>query len=143
MNKTIAIYLRCITGDRPRAWLNLLSWAEFCYNTAYHSTLHTTSFQVVYGRPPPTLLPCQPGSAQTNTVDHMLADRDAFLAGVRTRLLQAQEYARRYYDAHHRALEFTPGDWVWLRALHPPTQSLLPEHRGKLGPCYAGPFLGR
>lgn len=32
--------------------------------------------------------------------------------------LQAQEYAKRYYDGHHRALEFAVGDWVWLRILH-------------------------
>jgi len=36
VNKTIAMYLRCITGDRPRAWLDWLPWAEFCYNTSYH-----------------------------------------------------------------------------------------------------------
>jgi hypothetical protein len=70
----------------------------------------------------------------------MLADRDAFLAEVRTRLLQAQEYARRYYDAHHRPLEFAIGDWVWVRMLHRPTQSLSTGTRGKLGPRYAGPF---
>jgi transposase InsO family protein len=33
VNKTIAMYLRCITGDRPRAWLEWLPWAEYCYNT--------------------------------------------------------------------------------------------------------------
>jgi len=32
VNKTIAMYLRCLTGDRPRAWLEWLPWAEYCYN---------------------------------------------------------------------------------------------------------------
>jgi transposase InsO family protein len=89
VNKSIAMYLRCITGDRPRSWLEWLPWAEYCYNTAFHSTLHTTPFQVVYGRPPPPILPYQLGTAQIQAVDSMLADRDAFLAEVRTRLLQA------------------------------------------------------
>jgi hypothetical protein len=48
----------------------------------------------------------------------MLSDRDAFIQEVRTRLLQAQEYARRYYDAHHRAVEFEVGDWVRLQLLN-------------------------
>lgn len=89
-NKTIAMYLRCTTGDRPRDWLKWLPWAEYCYNTAYHSALRTTPFQVIYGRPPPSLLPYEEDSAWTDTVDTMLADRDKFLAEVRTRLLQVQ-----------------------------------------------------
>lgn len=60
MNKTIAMYLRCMTDDRPRTWLDWLPWAEFCYNTAYHLALQTTPFQVVYGRLPPVVLPYQP-----------------------------------------------------------------------------------
>ena len=32
------------------------------------------------------------------------------------------------------------GDWVWLRLLHRPTQSLVPGSRSKLGPKYAGPY---
>jgi len=33
------------------------------YNTAYHSTLHTSSFTLVYGRAPPELLSYVPGHA--------------------------------------------------------------------------------
>jgi hypothetical protein len=89
VNKTIAVYLRCLTGDRPRAWVDWLPWAEFCYNSSYHSALRTTSFHVVYGWPPPPLLSYQRGSARTQTVDHLLADRDTFLADVCSRLVQA------------------------------------------------------
>lgn len=34
-NKIITMYLRCLTGDRPRHWLEWLPWAEFCYNSSY------------------------------------------------------------------------------------------------------------
>jgi hypothetical protein len=51
-----------------------------------------------------------------------------------------QEYARKHYDTNHRALEFEVGDWVWLRLLNRPTQSLALGSRGKLGPMYAGPY---
>lgn len=139
MNKTIAMYLRCVTGDRPRSWLDWLAWAEYFYNTSYHSALRTAPFQVVYGRPPPALPPCQPGAAQTETVNALLMDRDMFLADVRSRLLQAQEYGR-YYDTHHRDIEYNTSDWVWLRLLHRPTQSLVPGRCTKLSPLYAGPF---
>ena len=59
---------------------------------------------------------------------------------MRARLLQAQAYAKRHYDRSHRALEFQVGDWVWLRILHRPTQSLLPGRRDKLSPRFAGPY---
>ena len=140
VNKTIMKYLRCITGDRPRAWLDWLPWVEYCYNNTYHSTLRTTPFQVVYGRSPPTLLPYTTGSARTDTVDALLQDHDAFIADVRNRLLQAQAYAKKHYDNHHRELEFAVGDWVWLRILHRPAQSLLPDPHGELSPWFTGPF---
>jgi hypothetical protein len=62
------------------------------------------------------------------------------LAEARQRLLQAQQLAKKYYDAHHREAEFVEGDWVWLRLLHRTTQSLDPRAKRKLGPRYAGPF---
>jgi len=89
---------------------------------------------------PPELLPYALASANTDTVDALLSSRDEFLQEVRARLLQAQEYARRHYDAHHRQLEFAVGDWVLLRLLHRPTKSLVPGNRGKLAPKYAGPY---
>jgi hypothetical protein len=140
VNKTVSMYLRCLTGDRPRTWLHWLPWAEYCYNTSYHSALKATPFKVVYGRAPPVFPPCDCGSARTDTVDNMLADREEFLSEVRTRLEQAQAYARQHYNKHHRDLEFTEGDWVWLRLLNRPSHSLLDKPHNKLSPKYAGPF---
>jgi len=105
VNKVIAMYLRCVTGDRPRAWVDWLAWAEYCYNTSFHTALRATPFEVVYGRPPPPLLPYTPGTARTDAVDGLLRSRDEVLAEVRQRLLQAQDLARKYYDAGHRDLE--------------------------------------
>jgi transposase InsO family protein len=87
INKTISMYLRCITGDRPRAWLDWLPWAEYVYNTAYHSALRTSPFQVVYGRPPPDLLPNTPSTTTAPTIDNLLQERDSFITDVRERLL--------------------------------------------------------
>jgi len=89
-------------GDRPRAWLDWLPWAEYCYNTSFHTALRTTPFQVVYGREPPPLLSYTPAASQTSTVDSMLRERDAFISDVHDRLHQAQNYAKKQYDAHHR-----------------------------------------
>lgn len=140
VNKTIAMYLRCITGDRSRAWLDWLPWAEYCYNTSFHSALRATPFQVVYGRLPPPLLPYVPDTTTTSTVDTLLQDRDSFLHDVHECLHQAQQYAKKQYDAHHRELELSIGSWVWLRLLHRPVQTLVLGKRGKLSPRYVGPY---
>ena len=137
VNKVIAMYLRCVTGDRPRAWVDWLSWAEYCYNTSFHTALRTTPFEVVYGRSPPPILPYKPGTARTEAAAVLLRNRDEILAEVRQRLLQAQQLAKKTYDAHHRDVEFAVGDWVWL---HRTAQSLDPRAKRKLGPRFAGPF---
>jgi hypothetical protein len=117
-----------------------MSWAEYCYNTSYHSALCATPFEVVYGRSPPPLLAYKAGSAQTDAVNGLLRDRDEVLAEICERLFQAQQISKKYYDASHRELEFAVGDWVWLRLLHRTTQSLAPRAKGKLGPRFAGHF---
>ncbi|KAJ1258172.1 hypothetical protein BS78_10G054400 [Paspalum vaginatum] len=90
-------------------------------------------------RAPPALVPFQPGRARTDAVDELLRERDSFLADVRERLLQAQQYSRCYYNSRHRDLQFPVGSWVWLRLLH--HRALAPTaFRGKLSPRYAGPF---
>jgi len=89
-------------------------WAEFCYNTYYHSALRTTPFQVVYGRSPPPLIPRTAKTPSTATVDGLKQERDAFLNDVHERLLQAQQYAKKHYDDNHCHMEFNIGDWVWL-----------------------------
>jgi hypothetical protein len=55
VNKVIAMYIRCVTGDQLRAWVDWLSWAEYCYNTSFDTAFCTTPFELVYGRPPPPL----------------------------------------------------------------------------------------
>jgi hypothetical protein len=54
-NCVIIMYLRCLTGDRPRQWLRWLPWAEYLFNTAYQTSLWDTPFCVVYGRDPPSI----------------------------------------------------------------------------------------
>ena len=84
------MYLWCVTGDQPRAWVDWLPWVEYCYNTSFHTALRATPFEVVYGRPPPAILPYTAGSARMDMVDGLLREHDMVLAEIRERLLQAQ-----------------------------------------------------
>jgi hypothetical protein len=139
-NRIISMYLRCLTGDRPRNWLEWLPWAEFCYNSSYQQSLKTSLFEVVYGRPPPSIRSYEHGDARLPAVDKAMRDRDAFLAEVRDRLEQTQQHYKAIYDSKHRPVECSPGQWVWLRLLHRPIASLQVHGRGKLGPKFFGPY---
>jgi len=102
VNKAIGIYLRCMTGDRPRQWLRWLPWAEYIYNTAYHTALKDTPFRVVYGRDPPVLRTYASGDIRVAAVAQTMEERDMFIEDVRLRLEQAQAISKASYDRSHR-----------------------------------------
>lgn len=115
VKRVITMYLRCLAGDRPKSWLQWLPWTEFCYNSSYQTSLKCSPFQVVYGRPPPTLQSYYSGSAKVAAVDQQLIDRDVFLSEIRERLVQAQVTMKAYQDRTRQDVHFSVGDWVWLK----------------------------
>nr|GEZ30334.1 hypothetical protein [Tanacetum cinerariifolium] len=54
VNRGLEQYLRAMVLDRPYHWVHLLSWAEYSYNTSFHSSIKMTPFQALYGRMPPS-----------------------------------------------------------------------------------------
>ena len=65
VNRTLEMYLRCLTGAKPKDWVRWVPCVEYCYNTSWHSTTKTTPFEAIYGRPPPNLLSYVPGIAKS------------------------------------------------------------------------------
>ena len=63
VNRGVETYLRCMCSDMPKLWSKWLPLAEYWYNTNFHSTIQTTPFEAVYGRPPPQHLPYLPGES--------------------------------------------------------------------------------
>jgi hypothetical protein len=139
-NKVIIMYLRCLTGDRPRDWLRWLPWAEYVFNTAFQSSLRDTPFRVVYGRDPPSLRTYAHSESRVPAVARTLEERTEFLEDIRHRLQQAQAIQKRHYDRLHRAVTYQAGDWVLLRLRHRPTASMAQALAGKLKPRFYGPY---
>jgi hypothetical protein len=140
VNRTIALYLGCLACDRPRSWLKWLPWAEFCYNFSYQTTLHTTPFQVVYGRSPPSLIKFQGGASWVRAVDEQLKEWVEFLQQIRERLLLAQVVMKNQHNKKHWSVEFNLGDWVWLRLQHRLATRITPLHLNELSPRFYGPY---
>jgi len=139
-NHVIIMYLRCLTGDRPRQWLQWLPWAEFVFNTAYQTSLRDTPFRVVYGRDPPSIRSYEPGDMRVAAVAKSMEEREEFLADIRYRLEQAQAVQKLHYDKAHRQVSYQVGDWALLRLRQRAASSLVQAASGKLKPRFYGPY---
>lgn len=64
VNRTIEMHLRCLSGAKPKDWIRWIPWAEYCYNTSWHSATKMTPFETVYGRSPQNLLSYVAGTAK-------------------------------------------------------------------------------
>lgn len=65
LNRGVETYLRCFVMDEPRTWTRWLHWAEYCYNTSFHTASKLTPFEAVYGRLPPMLCSYEPADRKS------------------------------------------------------------------------------
>jgi len=90
VNRCLETYLRCFAGRKPKSWLQWLHWAEYWYNTSYHTTTGTTPFLAVYGREPPKILRYGDISTVNGQVEELIRDRDSLLQELRENMELAQ-----------------------------------------------------
>nr|GEX02761.1 transposon Ty3-G Gag-Pol polyprotein [Tanacetum cinerariifolium] len=140
INRIMEQYLRCFAGDQPKKWLDWLPWAEYSYNTSVHSSTKLSPFQVVYGRPPPRLVPYVPSTTKVQAVDEYLGYRDALLRQLRANLIVAQNRMKVQADRKRHEVEFLEGDLVFVKLQ--PYRQVTVAHRTshKLAPKFFGPY---
>ncbi|KAK2359441.1 hypothetical protein QL285_084814 [Trifolium repens] len=140
VNKALQQYLRCFVFDNPTKWGKYLKWAEWHYNSSIHSSTGLTPFQIVYGKPPPTLSQYVLGSSKIEAVETDLMTRDTVMAMLKTKLLKAQTVMKLYADKKRIPHPFKVGDLVFIK-LRPYRQSSLgSQYSHKLSKRYYGPF---
>ena len=122
LNRCLEDYLRCFTAENPRTWLQYLPWAEWCYNTSWHSAIKMTPFEAVYGRPPPSLLDYVAGTSKIDAIDGILQSWTELISQLQSNITRAQLRMRNQANAHRTDAEFQIDDWVFVK-LQPYRQS--------------------
>lgn len=82
--------LRCFCSDNPRGWFKDLSWAEFWYNTSFHTVIAMTPFTAPYGRDPPSIVRYMAYATDHVDLQQRLVEQDGLLTQLKTTLHKAQ-----------------------------------------------------
>ncbi|EKD01739.1 retrotransposon nucleocapsid protein [Trichosporon asahii var. asahii CBS 8904] len=138
VNKALEQFLRLYCSFAQTDWDELLSYAEFSYNSAPQSAIRCSPYEALTGHSPRTSLSVPP---TPYTGDVPAAGRHAIRMAQRHR--QIREFIvqanQRYADLHNkgrRDLHFSRGDYVYLRNTN--IKGLRPSR--KLGDKYIGPL---
>ena len=110
MNRSLERYLRAFATDKPASWVEWLPLAEFWFNNNFHTSLKLTTFEVLYGYPPPRLMDYVPGTTKVDSVDAHLKSRQQLTSFLRHNLVAAQEIMKLCFDKHIAERSFAVGD---------------------------------
>ncbi|GJW93819.1 ty3-gypsy retrotransposon protein [Tanacetum coccineum] len=89
VNRCLECYLRCMTGEQPKQWVKWLSLAEWWYNSNFRTSIHTTPYEAVYGKPPPVHIPYIGGESKVDLVDKTLSEREATVGTLKFHISRA------------------------------------------------------
>ena len=140
LNQCLEDFLRCTVHSCPRKWSHWLSVAEFWYNTAYHTALGKSPFQVLYGYSPRQLGISNPNLSTIPDLEQWMRDRDLLTKIIQQQLQRAQQRMKALADKHRIERSFEVGDLVYMK-LQPYVQSSVAARSNKkLSFRYYGPY---
>lgn len=140
VNQCLENYLRCMTFTKPKKWKSLLAYAEWWYNTSFHTTLGMTPYQALHGVPPPLLAESFLSPSLFTDARNKAEAKSVITAAIKSSLLKAQARMKHFADMNRTERVLTVGDMVYLK-MQPYRHNSLGLHSSlKLHSKYYGPF---
>jgi hypothetical protein len=140
VNRTLTQLLRTVVHKNLKTWEDCLSFIEFAYNRAMHSTISYSPFEIVYYFNP--LTPLDLMSVPIDGRSSLDGQKKVELVKslherVQLQIAQKNERVASQANKGRRRVIFEPGDWVWVHMC----KERFPAHRKtKLHPQGDGPF---
>ncbi|GKD50382.1 putative reverse transcriptase domain-containing protein [Tanacetum coccineum] len=151
--QTLEDMLRACILDFGKGWDRPLPLVEFSYNSSYHTSIKAAPFNALYGckcRSPISWV--KVGDSQLTGPEIIHETTEKILTGpeiihettekivqIKSNIQAARDHQKSYADVRLKLLEFQVGDKVILK-VSPWKGVICFGKRGKLNPCYIGPF---
>ncbi|GJS00956.1 putative reverse transcriptase domain-containing protein, partial [Tanacetum coccineum] len=137
--QTLEDMLRSCVIDFGKGWDRHLPLVEFSYNNNYHTSTKAAPFEALYGqkcRSP--ICWTEVGDAQLTGLE-IVHETTEKIIQIKKRIQAARDRQKSYADRRRKPLEFEVRDKVMLK-VSPWKGVIRLGKRGKLNPCYIGPF---
>ncbi|KAK6162149.1 hypothetical protein DH2020_001990 [Rehmannia glutinosa] len=102
-------------GANPKQWAHWLVFAEYWYNTSYHSAIKMSPFEALYGYKPTPLAIPQDYSVTVSGVEQTVRLQQVIQQQLKHFLTQARDRMKHMADKHRQERSFQVGDWVYLK----------------------------
>lgn len=113
----------------------------FWHNTSWSSSIGFTPYEIVYGRPLPSVLQYVPKTARVQSVKDLLYDRDHVKKMLLDNLLKARDRMKKFVDKSRIERSFDVGEKVLLKLQHYKQSTARGAMPHKLSSRYFGPYL--
>ena len=100
---------------KSKDWARWLPFAKWWYNTIFHSSIKTTSYEIVYGQLAPVHLPYLSRDSKVDNVDRSLQAREETIKLLKFHLHKARNKMKQEADRHPNDRLFVVGDLVYIK----------------------------
>jgi hypothetical protein len=139
VNHVLEDMLRACVMNYRDSWDKCLPLAEFFYNNSYHESLKMATFEALYVHRWHTPLNWVEDGERMTFGPDLVMEAEEIVHRIQSNLEAAKSRKEHYANKRCRPLTFTIGDHVYL-CVSPMRGVKRFGMKGKLAPCYIGPF---